>query len=53
MSLIGLPDGSKAWVCDSVEWAIYPERYEALKRWGQNSPEGKLLRAIFGEDVDE
>jgi hypothetical protein len=25
MKLIELPDGSKAWVCDTVGWAIYPE----------------------------
>lgn len=53
MKVIQLPDGSPAWVCDSVEWAIYPERYQALKDWSKNSPEGKLLREIFGEDADE
>ena len=53
MKLIGLPDGSPAWVCDSVEWAIYPERHRELQEWGGNSPEGTLLRKIFGEDVDE
>lgn len=26
MRVIQLPDGSPAWVCDSVEWAVYPER---------------------------
>ncbi len=53
MSLIDLPDGAKAWVCDPVRWAIYPEQYQELQEWKQNSPEGKLLRQIFGEDVDE
>jgi len=53
MSLIDLPDGAKAWVCDPVKWAIYPEQYQELQEWKQNSPEGKLLRQIFGEDVDE
>jgi hypothetical protein len=28
MSLINLPDGAKAWVCDPVKWAIYPEQYQ-------------------------
>ena len=27
MNLIDLPDGTKAWVCCAVEWAIYPEYY--------------------------
>jgi hypothetical protein len=36
-----------------MKWAIYPERYQAFKDWAKNSPEGKLLREIFGEDVDE
>jgi hypothetical protein len=26
MSLIDLPDGANAWVCDPVKWAIYPEQ---------------------------
>jgi hypothetical protein len=26
MSLIDLPDGTKAWVCDPVKWAICPEQ---------------------------
>jgi hypothetical protein len=53
MKVIALPDGSPAWVCDAVEWAIYPERYQELQEWSRNSPEGNLLRKIFGEDVDE
>jgi hypothetical protein len=53
MSLIDSPDGSPAWVCDPVEWAIYPERHEALQQWAKTSPEGKLLKAIFGEDPDQ
>jgi hypothetical protein len=50
MDLIDLPDGAKAWVCAPVKWAIYPERYQQLQDWSRNSPEGKLLRRIFGED---
>ena len=49
MSVIQLPDGSPAWVCDTVEWAIYPERHKDSEK----SSEAKLLRKIFGEDVDE
>ena len=51
MSLIDLPGGAKAWVCDPVKWAIYPEQYQELQEWKQNSPEAKLLRHIFGEDA--
>jgi hypothetical protein len=52
MSLIDLPDGSKAWVCDAIKWALYPERYAELQEWLRNSPEGRLLREIFGDDDD-
>lgn len=51
--MAGTERGQKQTVCDSVEWAIYPARYEELKDWEQTSPEGKLLSRIFGEDVDE
>jgi len=53
MRVIDLPDGSSAWVCDAVEWAIYPERYQALMDLAKNSPEGKLLGKIFGVDEDD
>ena len=53
MSLIDLPDGGKAWVCDSVKWAIYPEKYRELQEWSRNSPESKLLRGIFGNNVPQ
>jgi hypothetical protein len=47
MSQIDLPDGGKAWVCDTVMWAIYPEKYRELQ-------EGmSLLKQAFGEDVGE
>jgi hypothetical protein len=52
MKVIKLPDGSPAWVCDAMEWAIYPERLRELREWSRNSPEGKLLREIFGEHDD-
>ena len=39
--------------CDAVKWAIYPEKYRELQEWSRNTPEGTLLREIFGEDVDE
>ncbi len=38
MSVIDLPDGAKAWVCDQVRWAIYPEQYQELQEWSQNPP---------------
>lgn len=53
MSLMDLPDCRKAWVCDPVKWAILPEQYQQLQEQEQNFPEGKLLRQIFGEDVDK
>ena len=49
MNLIDLPDGTKAWVCCTVEWAIYPERYVELMERSQNCPEGKLFREMFGD----
>jgi hypothetical protein len=52
MQVIDLPTGGKAWLCDSVKWAIYPEKYRELQEWARTSPEGKLLRTIFS-DVDE
>jgi hypothetical protein len=51
MSVIDLPDGGKAWACDAVKWAIYPEKYRELQDWSRKSPEGKLLREIFGHDT--
>jgi hypothetical protein len=33
MKFIDLPDGGKAWVCDQVEWAIYPELQRELEEW--------------------
>ena len=50
MNLIDLPDGTKAWVCCAVEWAIYPKRYAELMERSRNCPEGKLLRGLFGGD---
>jgi hypothetical protein len=31
MSVIDLPDGGKAWVCDSVKWAIYSDEHNKLE----------------------
>ena len=33
MNLIDLPDGTNAWVCCAVEWAIYPEHYVETVEW--------------------
>lgn len=52
MSLIDLPVGGKAWVCDSVKWAIFPEGLKKLEEWSRISPEGKLLRHIFGAEEE-
>jgi hypothetical protein len=48
MSLIDLPDGTQAWVCCAVEYAIYPERYAELMERSRNCPEGKLFIDMFG-----
>jgi hypothetical protein len=48
MNLIDLPDGTKAWVCCAVEWAIFPERYAELMKRSRNCPEGKLFIGMFG-----
>jgi hypothetical protein len=53
MSLIDLPGGGKAWVCDTVKWALYRKKYRALQEWSLTSAEGKLVREIFGQDPDE
>jgi hypothetical protein len=50
MKLIDLPDGTKAWVCHPVEWAICPERLEEFQDALRNSPEEKMFRRIFGDD---
>jgi hypothetical protein len=53
LQIVDLPGDGKAWVCDTVKWAIYPEKYRELQEWSRNSPEGKLLRQILGQDLDE
>ncbi len=48
MSLISLPDGGKAWVCDAVKWALYPDEYQKIKDAG--SEFCKLLwQNLWGE----
>jgi len=50
MDLLDAPDGTKAWVCCAMNWAIYPECYaERMERFW-NSPKGKLWRETFGND---
>jgi hypothetical protein len=49
MHVIALPDGAPAWVCDTVMWAIYPEKYRELK----DSQADKLLRQVFGGGLGE
>jgi hypothetical protein len=49
MSLIELPDGSKAWVCCAMSRAMYPERYaERMERF-RNTPKGKVILEMFGD----
>jgi len=46
MHVIDLPDGGKAWVCDSVKQAIYPEMFRDRLEAEQ------MLRQIFGEEAE-
>jgi hypothetical protein len=50
MSLIELPDGTKAWLCCAMIRAIFPERYAERRKRFRNTPEGKLWREMFGDD---
>ncbi len=47
MEFIDLPDGGKAWVCDQVEWAIYPERKRELEEWSREQAE--LFEKLYGK----
>jgi len=53
MSVIDLPDGTKAWVCCAVEYAIYPERYAELMERSRNCPEGKLFIEMYSDGRKE
>ena len=44
MTLVDLPDGGKAWVCENIELAIFPERYTEFMERARNSP---FLSKIF------
>jgi hypothetical protein len=46
MSVILLPDGFPAWVCDEVKHAIYPEKYRTRLETEQ------MLMKIFGDALD-
>ena len=50
MKLVDLADGSKAWVCHYVEWAVCPERYASLQDWLCNSPAGQMLSDVSCND---
>jgi len=50
MKLVDLADGSKAWVCHYVEWAVCPERYASLQDWLRNSPTGQMLSDVSCND---
>ena len=50
MNLIDLPDGGKAWVCENIELAIFPERYTELMNRVRSCTEGRLFIETFGGD---
>ena len=45
MSLIDLPEGGKAWVCENIELAIFPERYPEFTVRAGNSA---LFSTVIG-----
>jgi hypothetical protein len=47
MKFIDLPDGGKGWVCDQVEWAIYPERLQELEEWSRE--QSVLYEKLYGK----
>ena len=54
MKLIDLPDGGKAWVCDQVEWAIYPEEYRKFEEYSRFQMKVmEYYSASFVRDLDE
>jgi hypothetical protein len=52
MTLIDLPNGSKAWVCDTVKWAIHTPRSIENSTVESELFRGRLLRERFSEGVD-
>ena len=46
MTLVDLPDGGKAWVCENIELAIFPERYREFMERARNSP---LLTRMYSD----
>ena len=50
MKVIDLADGSEAWVCHYVEWALYPERYAEFQDWLRTSPAGMMLSDMCRDD---
>jgi hypothetical protein len=47
-----IQDPCTVWISPG-RWAIYPEEYRKLQDWSRDSPEGNLLRKIFGMDEVE
>ncbi len=56
MYVIDLRDGGKAWVCDQVQWAIYPEKYREFQKYSRYQEEMKAVMdyypANFESDLD-
>jgi hypothetical protein len=51
MYLIDLPDGGKAWVCDQVQWAIYPQRRREFEEWERT--EGKAMSELLHMSTED
>jgi hypothetical protein len=49
MSLIDLPGGGRAWVCDTVKWALYPEKYREFQVWSRNSLKASNCKSVGGD----
>ena len=50
MILVDLPDGGKAWVCENIEMAIFPERYTEFMERARNFP--SLSRVFCGGSLE-
>ena len=53
MNVIDLTEGGKAWFCDAVRWAIFPEEYRTFQERSKTLLQDKLLRQMFGVGKEE
>jgi hypothetical protein len=51
MLLIELPEVGKAWVCDQVEWAIFPQRKREFEEWERT--QGKAMMDMAHMSIED